>query len=64
MVIGQECVFGGLNFERTNAIDSGDDRILDIVELEAGGHIGDQTDGVSTVNELESVAEAELLHDA
>ena len=48
----------------TNAIDSREDRILDVVELEASGHVGHEPDGVSTVNELEGVTEAKLFHDA
>jgi hypothetical protein len=54
---------GGLHHEHTNTIDSGEDRILDVVELEAGRHVGHKTDRMSTVDELEGVTEAKLLHD-
>lgn len=55
---------GGLHHEHTNTIDSREDRILNIVELETGRHVGNKTNGMGTVDELEGVTEAKLFHDA
>jgi len=48
----------------TNTIDSGEDCILDVVELEASRHVCHEADGVSTVDKLERITEAKLFHDA
>ena len=53
-----------LGISHTNTIDTGENRILDVVELEASRHVGYEADGVSTVDKLERVAKTKLLHDA
>jgi hypothetical protein len=47
----------------TNTVDAGEDGIGDLLELEASRHVSSETDGVSTVDELESALEAELEND-
>jgi hypothetical protein len=47
----------------TDTVDTGEDGILDLLELEASRHVGRETDGVGAVDELESTLEAELEDD-
>ena len=64
ITIGQECAFEIVRSPdaRTNTIDTGKDRILDVVELEASRHIGNEADGMRTVYKLEGITEAKLFH--
>ena len=48
----------------TKTLDLGENRILDVMELEASQHVGYEADGMSTVDKLERVTEAKLFHDA
>ena len=62
--ISQERAFDTiLHNGRTDTINTGEDRILDVVEFEAGRHISNEANGMRTVHKLEGITEAKLFHD-